>query len=357
VLSGSAPSITTEQFLFNPKLLESRVQLAMNAEQNYYVKLVTHSREMMVGEPTPYGATLCFEEHYSTDEAISEAADLAAQSDVSVVFAGRNGQHESEGFDLSMILLPDNQTNLIKAVAAASKRTILVLYCGNPIDVSPYVEEVDAIVVTHFPGQEGGQALADIITGKVNPSGKLATTWFRKLSDAPSFQHFPASLEAEHRPEIRYTEGIAVGYRSPDADMKARYQFGFGLSYTTFGYSNIEARITPNDKKEKPSNLQCSFTVTNTGFRVGKEAVQLFISCPNSVTAWRPRRELKAFTKVSLQPGEELHVVLNMDLLVACSYWDETASSWRMEKGLYTAHVEECKCTFEIIEEVVWNSL
>lgn len=248
---------------------------------------------------------------------------------MSIIFAGRNHEYESEGFDLISNSLPEEQVKLIKAVAAASHRTVLVLYCGNPIDAAPYVDDIDAILNAHFPGQEGGRAVTDILTGKTNPSGRLPTSW-PKIFDpdhVPSFDHFPAkSTDGHYR--ISYAEGIQVGYRQPDAEQTAQWPFGFGLSYTTFEYSNLAINGTTE------SCITVSVRVKNTGSYPGHEVVQVFVapSCPNF---WRPARELKGYAKVRLLRGEAKTVGVDLQKKEAFSYWDESAKQWRLEAGAY----------------------
>jgi beta-glucosidase len=354
VLTGSQPDVTTEQFIFNHILLESRVQMAMEEGKVYEIKLVVQSRDKMtIGEPTPYAASLCFEEFYDENQAITEATEAARTADTSIVFAGRDGQYESEGYDLEEIALPANQVALVRAVAAVSKRTILVLHCGNPIDVSAVVDDVDAIICAHFPGQEGSRALADILTGKVNPSGRTATTWWKTLKDAPSFGGFPAQKDDEGNLILKYQEGLQVGYRHPSQD-RVQWPFGYGLSYTMFEYSDLKVAVAGAGST---ATLECSVTLTNSGSRAGHEVVQVFVTPAKETSVWRPERELKMFTKVFLSPGESKTVSLKDVLQVACSYWDETKKQWRMEEGAYGVLVGGLRSTFSVSEGELWDGL
>ncbi|KAH8201959.1 hypothetical protein TruAng_003872 [Truncatella angustata] len=332
VLSGKKKEVSTEQFIFNHILLESRHDITMEADQAYDLRLVMKSPEKLTaGEPTPYAASICFEEFRSEDRDIENAVELARISDTSIIFAGRNGQYESEGYDLEEIRMPINQTKLIRAVAAASKRTILVLHCGNPIDISELVDDVDAVLNAHFPGQEGSRALADILTGKVSPSGRLATTWFKTLEDTPSFGHFPAKKLSDGTVVMKYAEGLQMGYRHPELE-RVRWPFGHGLSYTTFNYSDLSSKTEAGSSNQ---TLVCSVTVTNAGGVAGHEVVQLYVTPSDSTIVWRPAKELKAFKKIFLQPGESKTISLGSDLEVACSYWDEQEVAWRMDAGTY----------------------
>ncbi|KPM40554.1 Beta-glucosidase B [Neonectria ditissima] len=345
VLSGSTPDITTEEFLFRLLKYETRIEFPMKAGQAYQVHLTMQSREPMVGEPTPYSATLCFEEEYSEKDVIAEAVDLASKSDVSLVYAGRNEQHESEGFDMDHITLPDNQTALVKAVAAASKKTVVLLHCGSPIDVSSFEADVDAIINMHFPGQEGPRAVVDVLTGRVNPSGRLATTWFKTLEDWPSFGHFPCKKTEKGEVGICYKEGLEVGYRASDRNNRIRWPFGYGLSYTSFAYDDLSTKV---NRSSSPWTLNASVRVTNTGSRPGKEVVQVHVLPPRDASVWRPQRELKGFTKISLEPEESKVVEVEMDLVSACSYWDEVKNEWKMDQGEYRAEVAGHNASFTL---------
>lgn len=354
VLTGKQPDVTTEQTLFNHTLLEFRTEVPLDGGKSYDIKLSMRSRDKMtVNEPTPYAVTFCFEEYYSEADAIAEAAEVAKNSEVSVIFAGRDGQYESEGFDLDSIKMPANQAALIKAVAAVSKKTVLVLQSGNPIDVSEFVDDVDAVLAAHFYGQEGPNAIADILSGKVNPSGRLATTWFKKLEDAPSFGSFPAVKAADGSVSLKYAEGLQMGYRHPDTS-RVRWPFGHGLSYTTFGYSDLKVSTEENDAS--PSKLVASVKVTNTGSVAGREVVQLYVT-PAATSVWRPARELKGFKKLLLQPGESKHVAIEVDLKAAGSYWDEEKRAWSLDEGEYGVVVCDLSAKFSVTKAAIWNHL
>lgn len=356
VSSDESIAISTEQFIFNHILLERRVEVEMQAGRQYLVEVVMQGpAQLTVGEPTPYALLLAFEESYSEEEAIEEAVRAARGADVSIVYAGRDAQYESEGFDLEDIKLPANQTRLITAVAEASKRTVLVLHAGNPIDVSAVIEHVDAVLLAHFPGQEGAHGAADILTGRVCPSGRLATTWFKTLEDAPSFAHFPPRRQEDGSVTVRYNEGVAVGYRALNLADRVCWPFGFGLSYTVFKYSNLEVFV---HETEKPGKVMCRVSVKNTGAVAGREVVQLYVRPPATSSVWRPAKELKAFCKTAqLNPGDQETIELEVDVEVACSYWAEEKRSWRVEIGEYAVLVGDLRAAFSITEEHYWNHL
>ncbi|KAH7158374.1 hypothetical protein DER46DRAFT_558752 [Fusarium sp. MPI-SDFR-AT-0072] len=345
VLKGDAPNITTEQFLFNLIKLESRVQLPMEAGKSYHVSVTMQSREPVVGEPTPYGLTLAFEEEYSEEQAISEAVEVAKSSDITIIYAGRSEQYESEGFDLEEITLPANQVAMIKAVAAASKKTAVLLHCGNPIDISSFVDDVDAVVNMHFPGQEGPQAMVDILTGKVNPSGRLTATWFKTLQDWPSFGNFPAQKDEGGGFTIKYAEGLEIGYRGRVPENRVQFPFGHGLSYTSFSYDSLNAKL---DASSNSSILTVSVSVTNTGSIAGKEAVQVYICPPQNGADWRPTRELKGFTKVQLSPGETREVFVQIEVDTFNSHWSEDSHAWAVDEGEYGVEVGDQRATLII---------
>ncbi|KAF5627265.1 beta-glucosidase I [Fusarium tjaetaba] len=345
VLKGNAPDITTEQFLFNLIKLESRVELQMEAGESYHISVTMQSREPVIGEPTPYGLTLSFEEEYSEEHAISEAVEVAKSSDITIIYAGRSEQYESEGFDLEEITLPANQVAMIKAVAAASKKTAVLLHCGNPIDIGCFADDVDAIVNMHFPGQEGPQAMVDVLTGKVNPSGRLTATWFKTLEDWPSFGNFPAQKDESGVFTIKYAEGLEIGYRAQVTEHRVQFPFGHGLSYTSFSYDRLSAKL---DASSNPSVLTVSVSVTNAGSVAGKEVVQVYICPPKNGAEWRPTRELKGFTKVELSPGETREVSVQIEVDNFNSHWNEESHAWAMDKGEYSVEVGSQRATLII---------
>ncbi|KAJ5631879.1 uncharacterized protein N7484_011979 [Penicillium longicatenatum] len=367
VLSKPAPEMSVEDFLFQPKKLESIIQIQMNAHQPYKITLRTHSRDISSGEGevSPHSAKLCFEEAYDDRAAIAEAVSIAAQSDVSIIMGGRTREHESEGFDLTTLKLPDSQVRMIKAVASVSKKTILVLHGGNPIDVSDFVEDIDVVIAAHFPGQEGAQAIVDIITGKTNPSGKLATTWPMSLSESsvPSFAHFPAK-DVGNGPVIRYSEGLQMGYRNSLTASSARWLFGHGLSYSSFEYDNL--KVIRQDRVDGESSGECrikmitiSVDVQNTSQRAGYEVIQVYSEPPVDRVIWKPRSELIGFAKQWFEPGETKQVKLAIPQRDVSGYWDRAAKVWRSLIGMYkvTTGAGAGVAYLQIEDTAIWNEL
>jgi beta-glucosidase len=258
------------------------------------------------------------------EDLLAEAAALAAGSDVALVFVG--SEHETEGADRAGIDLPGAHLALIERVTRANPRTVVILSNGAVLATAPWDAAVPALIEGWLLGQAGGGAIADVLFGKVNPSGRLAETIPLKLADHPSYLDFPG----EHG-HVRYSEGLFVGYRGFDArEQEVAYPFGFGLSYTTFEYG--EARAVSGER-----GLEVRVPVTNTGERDGREVVQLYLSLPGSAVS-RARRELKAFASVAIDAGQTVEVTLTVardDL----AYWDIRLNRWVVEGGEYHCHV------------------
>ena len=256
-------------------------------------------------------------------DAIERASALAAASDVAVVCVGFGGEWQSEGFDREALAMPGKQDALIEQVAAANPRTIVVLNTGSPITM-PWLDKVAAVVQAWYPGQECGNAIVDVLFGDTPPSGKLPQTFPVRLEDNPAYLNFPGE-----NGKVYYGEGLFVGYRYYDKKHIAPlFPFGFGLSYTTFSYSSLSLSAQEIGQDDM---LQVSVDVTNTGERAGKEIVQLYI---RDVVAslQRPEKELKAFAKVHLEPGERQTVTLNV-ARDALAYYDDLAHAWVAEAG------------------------
>jgi beta-glucosidase len=263
----------------------------------------------------------------------AEAVAAARHAGVTVVFAGLGDREESEGFDRETLDLPAAQVDLIRAVAAASPRTVVVLSHGGVVSLEGWHDDVDAILEGFLLGQGGGAALADLLFGAANPSGHLAETIPLRLADNPSYVNFPG--EQGH---VRYGEGVMVGYRwYATVGLPVRYPFGHGLSYTTFATSDLTAGVTG------PDTARASVTVTNTGGRAGQHVVQVYVATTAGPVR-RPARELRAFTKVSLEPGETRTVTLDLDRR-AFAYYDIREPGWIVAPGTYVVQVGENAAT------------
>ena len=269
-------------------------------------------RSVGIGHLPPHGPDL-----------MAEAVELAKRSDTVVLIAGLNGDWESEGFDRVDMKLPGAQNELIERVVAANPNTIVVLNVGSAVEM-PWIDQVPAVLQLWYDSQEQGNALADVLFGDVNPSGKLPTTFPVRLQDNPAYTNYPGE-----NGKVRYGEGIFVGYRYYDKkEIAPLFPFGHGLSYTTFKYSNLRLSaktITPNEL------LEVNMDITNTGKVAGKEIAQLYVRDVKSTFA-RPEKELKAFMKVDLAPGETKTVTFTLDR-EAFWYFDTRKNTWSTEPG------------------------
>lgn len=256
---------------------------------------------------------------------IVEAKKVAAEADVALVFSGLPLQYESEGIDRTHINMPTSHNKLISEITTTQKNTIVVLTNGSAVTM-PWLNNVAGVLETWLGGQAGAGGIADVLFGKVNPSGKLAETFPMRLEDTPAFFNFPGE-----QGDVLYGERIFVGYRYYDGrKIEPLFPFGYGLSYTTFEYSDLTlSSINTTDKE----GLTVSLTVKNTGKIKGKEIVQLYVTDKES-TLQRPEKELKKFTKIELEPGEEKIVSFKLDNR-DFSYFDAKRNTWIAESGEY----------------------
>lgn len=263
----------------------------------------------------------------ASPELADEAVALAEGSDTTVLFLGLPDALESEGFDRTDIDLPAEQVELLARVRRVSERVVVVLSNGGVVSVTDWQGDADAVVEGWLLGQEGGAATVDVLTGAISPSGRLTETIPLRLSDHASYLNFPG----EHG-HVRYGEGVFVGYRYFDTlERPVAYPFGFGLTYTTFAYSDLE--VSGDDGEA----WTVAFTVTNTGARAGQEVAQLYTGAAQEYPT-RPVRELRGFAKVALEPGESARVELAVsgrDL----STWDAEHHRWSLAEGSYTVSV------------------
>jgi beta-glucosidase len=285
---------------------------------------------------------------YEPDLVSEEAKKLAAVADIVVVAAGFDHSTESEGSDRTFAL-PWGQDALIEAVAAANPHTIITVTGGGGLDTRRWLDKVPALLHAYYPGQEGGTAVAEVLFGKHNPEGKLPFSFDRSWEENPSFAWYYPVKDADTSlhvtepgrdpvdyvvPHVKYGDGLLVGYRYWTTTGKhPLYPFGFGLSYTTFSFSKLEAPASA----ASGSTIPVSFNVTNTGSVAGAEVAQLYVSDP-SAKATRPERELKGFEKVRLAPGETKRVTIQLDAR-AFSYWDETKHNWTIDPGKFVIRV------------------
>ena len=253
---------------------------------------------------------------------VAEAVELAKRAEKVVIVAGLNKDWEAEGNDRVNMRLPNRQDELIEKVAAVNSNVVVVLNLGSPVEM-PWLDKVSAVLHMWYLGQETGNALADILYGDTSPSGKLATTFPKRLEDNPSYINFPG--ENGH---VNYGEGIFVGYRYYDhIDLDPLFPFGFGLSYTEFGYKSLSM---PESAKQGET-VRVSCEVENLGEMAGKEVVQLYVRDIESSLV-RPPKELKAFKKVMLQPGETITVEFELNQR-SLAFYDDAKAEWVAEPG------------------------
>ena len=259
-----------------------------------------------------------FDRHGKPDAALQKSAcELATQADTVILCMGLDEIAESEGLDRSNLRLAQNQLDLLQAVAAVNPKIVVVLYSGSVVE-TPWLDNCQALLYAALGGQAGAGAVADALTGKVNPCGKLAETWPLTYADVPSAADF-----ATRRKTVEYREGLYIGYRYfTTAEKAVRFPFGYGMSYTTFAYSDMAA-----------DEQGVSLTVTNTGSVAGTEIVQLYVAKKNS-ELFRPAKELKGFARVTLAPGEKQRITIMLDDK-AFRFWNVKANRWEIEGGEY----------------------
>ena len=259
-----------------------------------------------------------FDRHGKPDAALQKSAcELATQADTVVLCMGLDEIAESEGLDRSNLRLAQNQVELLQAVAAVNPKIVVVLYSGSVVE-TPWLDNCQALLYAALGGQAGAGAVADALTGNVNPCGKLAETWPLAYADVPSAADF-----ATRRKTVEYREGLYIGYRYfTTAEKAVRFPFGYGMSYTTFAYSDMAA-----------DEQGVSLTVTNTGSVAGTEIVQLYVAKKNS-ELFRPAKELKGFARVTLAPGEKQRITIMLDDK-AFRFWNVKANRWEIEGGEY----------------------
>ncbi len=294
---------------------------------------------------------------FASGDDVETAARLAASSDVAIVFAW---QTRTEGQDLQSLSLPAGQDELIRKTAAANPRTVVVLQTGGAV-LTPWAPQVGAIVQAWYPGNRGSEAIANILFGRVNPSGRLPISFPRAEADLP--RPHPAAPQADpmkpdvppkRPPVVKLSEGLAVGYRWYESQGKSpAYEFGFGLSYTTFAYSNLTVnrdrgeRIS--DHGGRISDLSVEFDLANTGDRAGIEVAQLYLEFPTS--AGEPSKRLAAWARVELAPGERRRVRLAADPY-AVRVWDAGANEWRQAAGRYRVQVGASSRNLPLAREI-----
>ena len=263
-------------------------------------------------------------------KAMKTAVEIAGNADVAVVVVGRYPKLEGESFDVKTMDLPAGQDELIAAVEKANPHTIVVLNTGDPVTMSKWIDTTPALLDMWYGGQEGGNALAAILFGDANPSGKLPVSLPKKFEDSPAAANYPGK-----NLEVNYAEGIYVGYRYYDTkNVEPQFPFGFGMSYTTFEYSGLT--VLPG-KVNAGHLVEVILEVRNTGQRAGAEVVELYVKDGHSKID-RPVHELKGFNRVELKPGESQTIKFNLDPS-AFEYWNPTTKAWALDPGTFEVQI------------------
>ena len=267
----------------------------------------------------------------SDEELYKKAINTAAQAELVIYIGGTSHEHGSdcEGYDKPNLKLPYQQDRLLKGILEVNPNTVVVLISGGPVEIGEWYNDATALLYCSFLGMEGGNALARTLFGEVNPSGKLTTTWCKRLEDMPDhvFGEYPGINDT-----VRFKEGLMVGYRYFDTyRVVPQFEFGYGLSYTTFTYSDIKMKPV---WKGSDTEFAVSFTITNTGKRYGQEIAQLYLH-QNKCSVERPFKELKGFTKVGLKPDESKQVTIKLPRR-ALQYYDTESKRWKDEPGMFT---------------------
>jgi beta-glucosidase len=285
------------------------------------------------------------------DEVVNERAkQLAGRADVVVVAAGfgttPDNNSEGEGGDRTFDL-PYGQDALIRAMAAANPKTIVTVTSGGNVDSTTWIDKIPAWIQGWYGGQEGGRAMAEILFGDVNPSGHLPVTFERRAEDNPTYNNYYPEPGTNR---VVYKEGIFVGYRGYEKNgVKPLFPFGFGLSYTTFSFSNLKV-----EKAVGPTLATVEFDVSNTGQRAGAEVAQVYVSDTHAPVP-QPLRELKGFERVELTPGETKHISVPLDPR-SFAYWEDHAHHWTIDPGRFTISVGDSVASLPLTGSVEISS-
>ncbi|MBO0901419.1 glycoside hydrolase family 3 C-terminal domain-containing protein [Cellulomonas sp. zg-ZUI22] len=288
------------------------------------------------------------------DALLAQAVEAARTAGTVVAFLGLPGPDESEGYDRPRLGLPDNQLRLLAALAEVNPRVVVVLANGSAVSVTPWRDDVAAVLETWLGGQAGGSAVADVLLGAREPGGRLTETIPLRLEDTPAFGNFPGEAG-----RVRYGEGVLVGYRWYDTrDLPVAYPFGHGLGYTTWAYDGLRVEVHGEGADVR---LDVAVTVTNTGTRTGREVVQVYVRDPEAAVM-RPTRELRAFAPIDLEPGASRDVTFTLGAR-ALAYWHPGLRRWAVEGGRFVVEVGassrdvRASAVVDVVGEPLWGEL
>ncbi|WWD16370.1 hypothetical protein CI109_100796 [Kwoniella shandongensis] len=367
VVDNSKDQIKGEAY-FGCGTIEKKATIKVEKGKKYTLRMLHDTRPPPAGATennTPFitkGIRVGAFPVINQDQAIRDAASLAASSDVAVIVAGLNSDWESEGYDRPDLSLPLRTNELIEAVAEANPNTVVVIQAGSAVSM-PWIDQVKGVVYAWYLGNETGNAIADIIYGTQNPSGRLPISLPKREKDIAAQLNFKSA-----RTKIHYEEGIWVGYKGHNArGIEPLFPFGHGLSYTTFDYESLKI-IHPPPATVQTSDewkVKVGVTVTNTGKKTGSHSVHFYVSPPDETSTGlrNPQWTLQAFEKVyDLQPGESRDVEVVLDKY-AVSHWDELWNTWRAELGEWTVRVGvdaqtmKGEAKFTIENDLEWRGL
>lgn len=333
------PVLQPESFYFYKAKIEQRFQFKLNKRERIQVEVHSWATDPQVLAQVSgtmfQGSSLRFTEYTDIPKAIEDATKVAGEVEVAVVCVGNTNEIESEGYDRETMDLTQDQYSLVAAVAARNPKTVVVNFSGSPVTVSPFLDKVAGFLQVWFPGQECGHSIARVLLGEVNPSGRLPMSWPKRNEDNPAFPNFPC----DDNLILRYEEGLNVGYRYydlPDAP-EPQFHFGFGLSYTSFDLAALQI-ATPDFDPKTMSTVEVGCQAENIGSTAGKVVIQIYISLEKDgdpCLESQPRKELKAYKKVSLNAGQQKPVAFTLDKY-AFSHYDTQVGKWKLQQGSYS---------------------
>ncbi|KAI0340912.1 glycoside hydrolase family 3 protein [Trametopsis cervina] len=329
----------------------------LNKGQTYHIEIRLSNGEF-ISRGVPFtcrgGVRLGAVRRIEPEEGIKDAVKIAKEADIAILVIGLNNDWESEGHDRADMTLPGLTNQLVTEVLAANPNTVVVNQSGTPVEL-PWIDSAHTLLQAFYGGNEVGNGIADVLFGKVNPSGKLSLTFPKRLEDNPSYPSF--STRTQEHGKVLYNEGIFVGYRGYEIkDLAPQFPFGYGLSYTSFEYSALQVSSINAD-----GTFKVTFTVQNVGEREGREVAQVYVSDPVSSLP-RPKKELHGFLKVALKPGESKTVSIDLDKY-ALSFFDERQRKWVAEAGVFEVAVGgssvnlELKGKTELVKGFTWLGL
>ncbi len=347
VLDGCSEGSGTRVYL-DDKMVIDNWSLARALQPNVTVDFVRGPHKLVVEhkQTSPLGGHLAFAIVPQNKIVNPEAIQMAAKADIVLVEAGYAQDSESEGSDRTFSL-PYGQDELIAEITKANPKTVVAITSGGNVDSRPWLSSVPALLETWYAGQEGGRALGEILFGEVNPSGHLPVTFEVRPEDNPTFAYY---YPAENEKDVTYKEGLFVGYRGYERNKTAPlFPFGFGLSYTTFAFSNL--KVTPAAKN---ATATITFDLTNTGTREGTDVAQVYVT-ENHPTVERPEHELKGFARVNLKPGETQQVSIHLDRR-AFSFFDIRSNAWSIDGDSFTISVGDSVAALPLKSDLHLNS-